>query len=392
MMQGLTNHEVRPGAMNKIDAQVPAAAGALAHPGETARLAIDLTALARNWRRLCERLGPAECSAVVKADAYGLGLEPVMHALLGAGCRTFFVATAAEGVRARAVSRDALIYVLDGAPPGAAPLLIEAELRPVLNSLADIAEWAEAAPGKRAAIHIDTGMNRLGVAPTEVAAAAELAKRISLELAMSHFVSSQEPSNPRNDRQIAQFALARANLPEMPASMANSAGIYLPQKPIFDLVRPGYALYGGNPTPGKTNPMLPVVRLEARILTLREIAPGESVGYDATWTAERPTRLGTLGLGYADGFPVGASSGKDRPPAEAIVAGFRCPVVGRVSMDAVVLDLTDMPVGLARRGDFVEILGDTIGVDALAERAGTIGYEILTRMGQRYSRRYVGGA
>ena len=384
--------------MNMIDASVTPAAGAgspaagASHPGETARLAIDLAALARNWRRLAERLVSAECSAVVKADGYGLGLEPVMRTLLGAGCRTFFVATAAEGARARAVSREAVIYVLDGAPPGAAPLLVSAELRPVLNSLADIAEWAEAAPGKRAAIHIDTGMNRLGIAPTEAGAAAQLAQGISLELAMSHFVSAQEPQNPRNDRQIAQFALARAALPEMPASMANSSGVYLPQKPHFDLARPGYALYGGNPTPGKTNPMLPVVRLEARILTLREIAPGESVGYDATWTAARPTRLATLGLGYADGFPLGASSGKDRPPAEALVSGFRCPVIGRVSMDAIVLDLTDMPPGLARRGDFVEILGETIGVDALAERAGTIGYEILTRLGQRYSRRYLGGA
>ncbi|ARN83432.1 alanine racemase [Methylocystis bryophila] len=359
--------------------------------GEVALLTIDLAALARNWKLLAERSAPAECAAVVKADAYGLGLEPVMRALLAAGCRTFFVATAAEGVQARAIARDAVLYMFNGAPPGSGPLLLSHELRPVLNSLDEIAEWAALAPGTPAALHIDTGMSRLGVAPPDAGVAAELARGLSLQLVMSHFVSSQQPENRCNDRQIAQFALARAHFPEVAASFANSSGIFLPHRPHLDLVRPGYALYGGNPTPGKPNPMRPVVKLEARILALREIKPGESVGYDATWTASRPSRLAALGLGYADGLPWGVSSGAGAEPLEALVSGFRCPIVGRVSMDAIVLDLTEAPSFIAQRGDFVEILGETTGVDALAERAGTIGYEILTRLGRRYARRYVGG-
>ena len=359
--------------------------------GEVALLTIDLGAIADNYRRLAERAAPAECAAVVKADAYGLGLEPVMRRLLAAGCRTFFVATAGEGQRAREISRDAAIYVFNGAPPGSWPLLLTRELRPVLGSLDEIAEWAVAAPTLPAALHIDTGMSRLGVAPQEAAAAAELSRGLLLELVISHFVSSQQPENPRNERQIAQFAAGRALFPGVPASLANSSGIFLSQRPHLELVRPGYALYGGNPTPENPNPMRPVVKLEARILALREIKARETVGYDATWTAARPSRLATLGLGYADGLPRVASLTAGAPPLEALVSGFRCPIVGRVSMDAIVLDLTDAPPSIARRGDFVELLGETTGVDALAERAGTIGYEILTRLGRRYARRYLGG-
>jgi alanine racemase len=378
--------------MSDLDTTVSAPSEAVPRDaGEVAVLTIDLVALVRNWKQLAERATPAECAAVVKADAYGLGLEPVMRALLAAGCRTFFVATAGEGARARAVSPDATLYVLNGAPPGSGALLLSQELRPVLNSIDEIAEWAASAPKQPAALHIDTGMSRLGVAPQDAGAAAELAKSFSLTLVMSHFVSSQQPENRRNDRQIAQFALGRAHFPEVAASLANSSGIFLPQRPHLELVRPGYALYGGNPTPGSPNPMRPVVKLEARILALREIKEGESVGYDATWTASRPSRLATLGLGYADGLPWGASRRHEAPPLEALVSGFRCPIVGRVSMDAIVLDLTDAPSFIARRGDFVEILGETTGVDALAERAGTIGYEILTRFGRRYARRYIGG-
>jgi alanine racemase len=359
--------------------------------GEVALLTIDLGALAANYRLLAERAAPAECAAVVKADAYGLGLEPVMRRLLSAGCRTFFVATAGEAQRAREISRDAAIYVFNGAPPGSWPLLLSHQLRPVLGSLDELAEWRAAAPNLPAALHIDTGMSRLGVAPQEAAAAAELSRGLPLALVISHFVSSQEPENPRNERQIAQFAAGRAFFPGVAASLANSSGIFLPQRPHFELARPGYALYGGNPTPDRPNPMRPVVKLEARVLALREIEAGETVGYDATWTAARPSRLATLGLGYADGLPRVASLDAGAPPLEALVSGFRCPIVGRVSMDAIVLDLTDAPPSIVRRGDFVELLGETTGVDALAERAGTIGYEILTRLGRRYARRYLGG-
>jgi alanine racemase len=360
-------------------------------PAEAGALAIDLAALAANWRFLAALCGRAECSAVIKADGYGIGLETAMRALLSAGCKTFFVANVAEGERARAISGEPTIYVLEGLAPGAAQRLAGASLRPALSSLAEIEEWA--ALGRmigrslEAALHFDTGMNRLGLSPHDAAAAAAIANGVSVTLVMSHFVCSQWPEHPHIARQIAEFDLVRAHFPGAPASLSNSSGIFLPSKPHHDLTRPGYALYGGNPQPAAKNPMRPVVRLEARILSVREVAAGGTVGYDATWTAARPSRIATIGVGYADGIPISASR---EGGAEAIVGGARCPFVGRVSMDFIGLDVTDAAPGAARRGAFAELLGETIGVDELAARSGTIGYEILTRLGRRFARRYAG--
>lgn len=365
-----------------------------AEPVETGTLTIDLTALAANWRLLASISKGAQCGAVIKADGYGVGLQPAMRALLNAGCRTFFVANAVEGEQARAVSRDAIIYVLDGLVLGGSQRLVAAGLRPVLGSLEEIAEWAALgrARGKRltAGLHFDTGMNRLGLVPSDAHKAAENARDIEAALIMSHFVSSQWREDPRNDAQIATFVKLRAHFPGVSASLCNSAGVFLPQQPHFDLVRPGYAIYGGNPTPGMANPMRPVVRVEARILAIRDLEPGQTVGYDATWAAKRPTRAAIIGVGYADGVPVSASLANAKSRAEAIVGGARCPFIGRVSMDFVALDVTDAPKEAARRGATAELLGDGISVDDLAQRSGTIGYEILTRLGRRYARRYVG--
>ena len=255
----------------------------------------------------------------------------------------------------------------------------------MLNSLAEIAEWAGAGP---AALHFDTGMNRLGFAPAQAGEAAALLVAAPC-LVMSHLVSAQSPDDPANARQIVAFDAIARHFPGVSRSLCNSSGIFLAARPHLDLVRPGYALYGGNPTPGGPNPMRAVLRLEARILAVHDIAAGECVGYDAAWTAPRPTRLATIAAGYADGLPVSASSEPGKQPVEALAAGRRCPVVGRVSMDYVVLDVTE--AGPVRRGDWAEILGQEIGVDELAARAGTIGYEILTRLGPRYARRYLGG-
>ena len=363
-------------------------------PAETGVLTIDLTALAANWRLLAARSSPAECAAVIKANGYGLWLEPVMRAVLGAGCKSFFVADAIEGERARAVSGEAVVYVLDGLAPGAGVRLVAANLRPALGSLDEIAEWGRIgrASGRKlaASLHFDTGMNRFGIAPRDAAQAAAQAEEIVATLVMSHFVSSQLPDSTRNAAQIDAFAALAAHFLSVPGSLCNSSGIFLPARPHLDLTRPGYALYGGNPTPGAANPMRPVVRLEARIVATRAIEAGESVGYDATWTAGRASRLATLGLGYADGAPISASGGAGKLAAEAVVAGVRCPFVGRVSMDFVVLDVTDAPQDAIRRGALVELIGDTIGIDDLAARSGTIGYEILTRLGARYARRYLG--
>ncbi|PPD43704.1 MAG: alanine racemase [Methylocystis sp.] len=363
-------------------------------PVETGLLTIDLAALAANWRKLASLSGGAECGAVVKADGYGLGQGAAMRALSAAGCKTFFVANLLEAETARALAPDAAIYVLDGLVPGCAPRLAAARLRPCIGSFAELEEWAAAGVtvGRRleAAIHFDTGMNRLGFAPRDAAEAAARAREIAPTLVMSHFVSSQLPDDPLNVRQIADFSAARAHFPGVPGSMANSSGVFLPQRPHFDLVRPGYALYGGNPTPHAENPMQAAARLGARIVAVRDLPAGATVGYDGIWKAPRPSRIATIGAGYADGLPISATAAPGKPAGEAVVGGVRCPFVGRVSMDYIMLDVTDAPEGAAERGEWVELLGETIGVEELAARAKTIGYEVLTRLGRRYARRYLG--
>jgi alanine racemase len=387
---------------------VPALRHAISETGASetqagAVLTIDLGALAANWRLLRERAAPAECAAVVKADAYGIGIAPAVRALAQAGTRTFFVAHLSEGVAARAADPEATIYVLNGLLPGTAPAYAPAGLRPILGSQDEIAEWAgfcrDGGARLPAAIHFDTGMNRLGLPPQ---AAPEIARSPLLAdfetaLVMSHFVSSEEPENPINARQIAAFQAVRSAFPGTPASLCNSSGVFLQQKPHFDLVRPGYALYGGSPTPEHENPMRPVVRLEARVIQLRTAEDGETVGYNAQWTASGPRRLATISVGYADGYPRAASATDVKRDAqiaagEAIVAGHRCPFAGRVSMDLIAIDVTEVPEGAVRRGDLVTLIGGELTVDEVGRRAGTIGYEILTSLGRRYARKYLGDA
>ena len=362
-------------------------------------LTIDLDALAANWRTLRDRVQGAECAAVVKADGYGIGLEPAMRALTRAGCRTFFVAHLSEAARARAVSASATVYVLNGLLPGTADAYAGHALRPVLGSRDEIEEWAAFCRGRggrrSAAIHVDTGMNRLGL-PTEEALALVGGPLLSVfepALLMSHLISAEAPDDPVNALQIAAFKRVREAFGRVPASLANSSGIFLPQRPYYDLVRPGYALYGGNPTPGSPNPMRPVVQLEARIVQLRTVEAGETAGYNGTWTAPGQRRLATLSVGYADGFPRAGSATDvkaraETPAGEAIVAGRRCPLAGRISMDLISVDVTGMPDSAVRRGDLVTLIGDDLTIDEVGERAGTIGYEILTSLGRRYARTY----
>jgi alanine racemase len=366
-------------------------------------LTIDLGALAANWRALRDRAGGAECAAVVKADAYGIAIEAAVPALAAAGCRTFFVAHLSEAVRGRAAAPGAIVYVLNGLLPGTGPAYAAHDLRPVLGSREEIAEWAgfcrDAGRRLAAAIHVDTGMNRLGLrAPDAVALARDpVLAEFEVALLMSHFVSSEEPDSAINTRQIEAFAAVRAAFAGVPASLANSSGVFLPQAPHHDLVRPGYALYGGNPTPGRADPMRPVVRLEARIVQVRSIGRGETTGYNGQWAASTPRRLATLSIGYADGYPRAASATDAKREAgisagEAIVAGRRCPFAGRVSMDLTTVDVTGVPEAQVARGDLVTLIGDDLGIDEVGARAGTIGYEILTSLGRRYARRYIGGS
>ena len=354
-----------------------------------ARLTVDLGAIVENWRRLGSQAPGVPCAAVIKADAYGCGLEAVAPALWRGGCRTFFVAHLSEAVAARAALPEATIYVLNGLLPGSGPALVAHRLRPVLGAREELEEWAslaaEAGRTLPAALHVDTGMNRLGLSVTDALACAgdPLLEEADIALLMSHLVSAELPDDPVNARQIADFARVRAALPGIPASLANSSGIYLGSGAHHDLLRPGYALFGGNPTPARANPMRPVVRLEARIAQIRDIAAGESVGYNGRWTAPAPRRLATLSLGYADGYPRAASE-----RGHALVGGVSCPILGLISMDLIILDVTSAPG--ARRGDTATLIGDGLDVDAVGRAAGTIGYEILTGLGSRYVRHYVG--
>jgi alanine racemase len=352
--------------------------------GHAARLTIDLSAVVANWRALQARAG-AEAAGVLKADAYGCGLEQVGRALGEAGCRTFFVAHLSEGERLRAVLPEAVIYVLNGLPPGLAPALRAANLRPVLGSAAELAEWAEGGPY---ALHVDTGLNRLGLAIADLAALPGLRPALLL----THFVASEEPEAPINGSQVERFAAARARFPDTPASLCNSSGIYLDGLGDLglDLVRPGYALYGGNPTPWTANPMRLAVRLEATILQVRDVPAGASVGYNATWQAPAPRRVATVSIGYADGWSRAASnpSPAGSPGGAAVIEGVRCPIVGRVSMDLVGLDVTD--ASAARRGALATFIGDGLDLEAVARTRATNGYEVLTSLGARYARIYAG--
>jgi alanine racemase len=351
-----------------------------------ATLTIDLTALRENWRKLADMIAPTECAAVVKANAYGCGTEPVVTALRAEGCRTFFVARASEGVSARNAAADATIYVLDGFAPGSQDELRANDLRPALGSLPEVRDWASSGGGP-AALHFDTGMNRLGIAE------ADLAQAISTlgaapALIMSHFASSEDAASPDNPAQIDAFARIREKIQNTPASICNSSAIFLSSKPWLDLARPGYALYGGNPTPDRANPMRTVVSLHAPILQTRVVEAGTRVGYNGQWTARRRSVLATIPVGYADGVPRNAMGTDSKPGAEVAISGVRCPIAGRVSMDLIIIDATDAPPDAVSRGAPVEVLGSTIGIDEFGARAGTIGYEILTGLGARYRRDY----
>jgi len=372
----------------------PASAAPIAELERGGILTIDLAAIVANWRELARRAAPAQCAAVVKADGYGCGIEPVTAALAKAGCATFFVATLAEARQARAVAPQAAIYVL-AVLPGTLASFAQGNFRPVIGSIEELAEWESfRARGWQgtAALLVDTGMNRLGLSSDDVAQLDPpvVARRAGLDLLMSHFACSEEPSHPLNAKQMADFREVRDLFPGIPGSLANSSGIFLGPDAHHDLVRPGVALYGANPTPGHLNLMRAAVRLEGRVVQVRDVEPGETVGYSAVWTARRPTRLAIVAIGYADGLPRAASASDTKAGAEAIVAGRPCPLAGRVSMDLFAVDVTDVPQDKPRRGDTVALLDDTIGVDDLASHAGTIAYEVLTSLGRRHQRIYNG--
>lgn len=360
-------------------------------------LTVDLDAVAANYAMLGREAAGAEVAAVVKADAYGLGLGPVARRLAAEGCRSFFVADANEGAELRKVLPGAAIYVLNGLFPGTAALYGRHGLRPVIASLAELAEWRAAGVMLPVALHFDTGMNRLGMSSGDAALIAQderLTAGVEVSLVMSHLACSDDREHPQNARQLARFREIWARLaPRFPgatASLANSGGIYLGPDYRFGMVRPGVSLYGGSPFTGRVNPFHPVIRAEARVIALRELAPGETVGYGATWEAAAPARIAVLAAGYADGyFRALSSRGSPESGGMVHIGGHACPIAGRVSMDMAMADVSHLPAGAVKRGDMAELIGPHIGVDEVGLRAGTLGYEILTALGRRYMRRYI---
>ncbi len=349
---------------------------------EGAILDIDTGIIVTNWRELARRHG-ADAAAVLKADAYGHGAAAIAPALARAGCTSFFVAHLSEALALRALLPESCIAVLNGPREAEIAAYRAARLVPVLCSLAHVALW-RASGGGTAFLHADTGMNRLGLTEADMlrlAAEPELLGGIEVALLMTHLVASEEPADPANAMQLERFARLRALFPDWRTSLANSSGIFLGPDFASDLARPGAALYGINPTPGRANPMQPAATLTAPVLQLRDIRAGETVGYNATWRAERHARIATVAIGYADGWPrVLGNTGHALFDAQVL------PLVGRVSMDLTTYDATGV-TGLAE-GSRVTLLGEGVAAETVAGWAGTNAYEVLTRLGPRIARRY----
>lgn len=367
---------------------------------ELARLEIDLAAIAANWRLLAARHPGGPVAGVVKADAYGLGAARVAPVLLRAGCRHFFTAHLAEAIAIAPLLRGAMLAVLNGMPPGSEAAFLAHGILPVLGTLDEVDRWAALARRRERALpallHFDTGMHRLGLDAAALHALAADPHRldgIAVRFVMTHLVASEVPDDPMNALQRQRFAATCAALPPplaaAPRSFANSSGIFLGPDFASDLARPGAALYGLNPVPGRPNPLHPVVRLRARVLALREVPAGEGVGYNGTWQAPRPSRIATIGVGYADGW-LRSQSGR----GHALFDGAPLPLVGRVSMDLSTFDATDHPQLLP--GDWLDLIAvaaapHSRSPDDVAMSAGTNGYEILTALGGRYRRVWHGG-
>ena len=359
-------------------------------------LTINLAALTANYRTLQKTVDPANVAAVVKADSYGLGVARVAPALVKAGCRCFFVTTVEEGVTLRRLVDDAEIHVFNGAPPGTEPVFAEHKLVPVLNSLGEIHAWNAATGGHRDALgplpvdlQVDTGMSRQGLMPAEVDELADdpnLLAGLELDVLISHLACADEPDHPLNRRQLDRFRQIRTRIPSRRASLSASSGAFLGDEFCFDLVRIGVALYGVNPCPGRSSPLAQVIRLQGKILQVRDIDTPETVGYGATHRVAGGRKIATVALGYADGYPWSLGN-----RGIVYIGDHRTPVVGRVSMDLVSLDVTDVPPTQAKAGTLVDLIGPRNPIEEVAANAGTIPYEILTGLGPRLNRVYIDG-
>ncbi|EPE99149.1 alanine racemase [Rhizobium grahamii] len=365
------------------------------------RLTVDLTALTENWKDMARRSGKARAAAVVKADAYGTGIEDAGEALFMAGARDFFVATVDEGVTLRPYAPDARIFVLSGVWPGTERRLFENDLVPVISSEEQLAFWMAVLADYGdypCALNVDTGFNRLGLSMHEAMALADDVSRpasFAPVLVMSHLACSDDHSSDMNRQQLESFRQVSAAYEGIDSSLAASGGIFLGSDYHFDLTRPGIALYGGEAINGMANPMRPVVTAEARVIQVRSAKAGESVGYGRALQLNRDSKLAVVSAGYADGYLRSQSSGgvplRQTVPQGGLgfVAGRKVPVAGRITMDLTIFDVSDLPENAVRAGDYVELFGKNVLVDDVARSAGTIGYEILTSIGLRHERRYL---
>ena len=385
--RGETAPASRAAAQPDAPASIPA--------GATGIILVDLARLAANWQALARHVAPAECGAVVKADAYGVGADRVIPSLYQAGCRSFFVATLNEAAHARRLAPSAAVYVLDGLLPGTARDLAALAVTPALTSLEDARTWRSlASNGVRtppAALHVDTGLHRLGMSAREVrelARDATLLRRLDIALVMSHLACADEASHPMNREQLDIFHRLRSGLPPARASLAASDGLMLGKEFHLDLVRPGYALYGGQAAPERTTPVGAVVHVRARILQVHDVAVGGRIGYSASYRAQSPRRIATIAAGYADGVFRHASATNDAPGGAVAFRGKRAPIVGRVSMDLITVDVTGIDDPAPQRGDWVDLVGPDLPIELVGRAAGTIGYEVLTRLGPRFHRVY----
>jgi len=353
-------------------------------------LTIDLDAIAANYRLLRERAAPAACAAVVKADAYGLGVEHVAPRLWREGCRIFFVASLEEAITLRKVLPEAEITALNGLLPGEAAYYREYKLLPTLNDPGQIETWAQFCRSHDpipAAVHLDTGMSRLGLSPADQARLADDPARLKdfdFRYLLSHLACADTPEHPLNAQQRADFAAIANRLPAATKSLAASSGIFLGSDWHFDMVRAGISIYGGAPNDMLPNPVAPVITLDGIVLQIRDVDSPETVGYGATHRFTGKSRVATIAAGYADGYLRSASGQATAYWGETVL-----PLVGRVSMDLITLDATKAE-GLSA-GDTVQLIGPHYGINELSADAGTIPYEILTSLGRRYHRQYVGG-
>ena len=365
------------------------------------RLTVDLGALVENWREMARRSGKARTAAVVKADAYGLGIEDVGETLYSAGARDFFVATADEGATLRLYAPEARIFVLCGIWPGMERTFFENDLVPIIASEEQLTFWMSVLSDYGdypCALQVDTGFNRLGLPMEDAMALADDVSRpasFAPVLVMSHLACGDDPTNPMNRQQLEAFRKVSTAFEGIEASLANSAGIFLGPDYHFDLTRPGIATFGGEAVPGMANPMRPAATAEARIIQTRSVKAGETVGYGRALQLTRDSRLAIVSAGYADGYMRSQSSAgvplrqTGVAGGHGFIAGHKVPVAGRITMDLTIFDVTDLPDHLVRAGDYIELFGNNILVDDAARAGGTIGYEMLTSMGLRHERRYI---